>query len=61
MSRLPREARDGLVRAWLEILRDRHPEVSWIAADTAETAVSSASREEQPNAQASAPVLQEAA
>jgi hypothetical protein len=61
MSRLPREARDGLVRAWLEILRDRHPEVSWIAADTAETAVSSASREEQPNAQAPVPVLQEAA
>jgi hypothetical protein len=30
MSRLPREARDGLMRAWLEILRDRHPGVSWL-------------------------------
>jgi hypothetical protein len=60
-TRIPREAREGLLRAWLAILRDRHPEVTWIAADTAETAVSSASREEQPKAQASAPVLQEAA
>jgi hypothetical protein len=32
MSRLPREARDGLMRAWLEILRERHPEVSWLPA-----------------------------
>jgi hypothetical protein len=32
MSRLPREARDGIMRAWLEILRERHPEVSWIPA-----------------------------
>jgi hypothetical protein len=30
MSRLPREAREGLMRAWLEILRERHPEVAWI-------------------------------
>jgi hypothetical protein len=33
MSRLPREARDGLMRAWLEILKERHPEVSWITRD----------------------------
>jgi hypothetical protein len=32
MSRLPREARDGLMRAWLEILRERHPDTSWIPA-----------------------------
>jgi hypothetical protein len=30
MSRLPREARDGLMRVWLEILRERHPGTSWI-------------------------------
>lgn len=27
--RLPNEARDGLMRAWLEILRARHPGVQW--------------------------------
>ena len=30
MSRIPREARDGLMRAWLEILREQHPDVSWL-------------------------------
>jgi hypothetical protein len=30
MGRLPREARDGIMRAWLEILRERHPGVSWM-------------------------------
>jgi hypothetical protein len=30
---IPREARAGLMRAWLEILKERHPEVSWIARD----------------------------
>ena len=30
MSRLPREARDGVMRVWLEILRERHPGTSWI-------------------------------
>jgi hypothetical protein len=29
-SALPKEAREGLVRAWLEILRERHPEVEWV-------------------------------
>jgi hypothetical protein len=33
MSRLPREARDGLMRAWLEILRERHPGISWVPAE----------------------------
>lgn len=32
MSRIPTEARDGLMRAWLEILRERHPDTSWIPA-----------------------------
>jgi hypothetical protein len=31
MSQIPREARDGLMRAWLAILKDRHPDVTWIA------------------------------
>lgn len=29
---LPKEARDGLMRVWLEILRERHPAVIWIDA-----------------------------
>jgi hypothetical protein len=31
MTPLPHEARDGLMRAWLDILRERHPDVTWIA------------------------------
>ena len=31
MSGLPREARESVMRAWLEILRQRHPNVTWIA------------------------------
>jgi hypothetical protein len=27
---LSREARDGLMRAWLDILRERHPSVHWV-------------------------------
>ena len=34
MVRIPSEARDGLMRAWLDILRERHPEVAWIPAET---------------------------
>jgi hypothetical protein len=30
VSRLPLEAREGLMRAWLEILRERHPGISWV-------------------------------
>ena len=33
MSQLPREAREGLLRAWLAILKERNPEVTWIAQD----------------------------
>jgi hypothetical protein len=36
MSRLPREAREGLMRAWLDVLRERHPELTWIAAEGVE-------------------------
>jgi hypothetical protein len=32
MSSLPREARDGFMRAWLNILHERHPEVQWVEA-----------------------------
>jgi hypothetical protein len=35
MSRLPREARDGLMRAWLEILREQHPDVTWLPLEDA--------------------------
>jgi hypothetical protein len=28
--RLPAEAREGLSRVWLEILREKHPNVTWI-------------------------------
>jgi hypothetical protein len=30
VSTLPKEARNGLLRAWLKVLRDRHPEVTWV-------------------------------
>jgi hypothetical protein len=30
VSSLPREAREGLVRAWLAILSARHPNVTWV-------------------------------
>jgi hypothetical protein len=36
MAGMPREAREGLMRAWLDILRERHPEVMWIPAETVE-------------------------
>ena len=32
MTALPREAREGLMRAWLELLKDHHPGVNWIPA-----------------------------
>jgi hypothetical protein len=34
VSHLQREARDGLMRAWLEILRERHPGTNWIVDDS---------------------------
>ena len=27
---IPAEARAGLMRAWLEILRERHPQLTWL-------------------------------
>jgi hypothetical protein len=36
VSRLPREAREGLMRAWLEILRDRHPSATWVSVEQVE-------------------------
>ena len=30
MSPLPLEAREGLMRAWLKVLHDRHPQVTWV-------------------------------
>ena len=35
MTGLPREARDGLMRAWLEILREQHPDVTWLPLEDA--------------------------
>jgi hypothetical protein len=35
---LPKEAREGITRAWLEILRERHPGVLWVAAEQPRTA-----------------------
>lgn len=29
-TRLPREAREGLMRAWIEVLSNRHPAYTWI-------------------------------
>ena len=31
---ISREAREGLMRAWLEILRERHPGVTWVPVDS---------------------------
>jgi hypothetical protein len=33
VNTLPREARDGIMRAWLAILREKHPEFTWIAVE----------------------------
>ena len=30
MSLRPLEAREGLMRAWLKVLHDRHPQVTWV-------------------------------
>jgi hypothetical protein len=34
VARLTREAREGLQRAWLEILQQRHPGVTWTIRST---------------------------
>ena len=33
MPQLTREAREGLTRAWLNLLKQRHPDMTWIAED----------------------------
>jgi hypothetical protein len=38
MSRLPTEAREGLTRAWLAILAERHPEMVWVPCEREEEA-----------------------
>jgi hypothetical protein len=43
-TKIPAEARAGLMRAWLEILRERHPGVTWVAVENLEE---SASRDRQ--------------
>lgn len=35
MNRFPAEARDGLMRAWLELLHEKHPGVTWVPVDPA--------------------------
>ena len=35
MTLIPREAREGLMRAWLEILREQHPDVTWLPLEDA--------------------------
>ncbi|MGH2975939.1 MAG: DUF3631 domain-containing protein [Solirubrobacterales bacterium] len=44
MTTIPGEARDGLMRAWIEILRERHPEVAWIPTPDGPSSPPSASR-----------------
>jgi hypothetical protein len=43
VTRITREARDGLMRAWLEVLREKHPGVTWVPA------VEAASPEDHPS------------
>jgi hypothetical protein len=37
VTRIPSEARDGLMRVWLALLSERHPDVSWVALDQKES------------------------
>lgn len=30
MNQLPREARDGIMRAWISILQEKHPGTTWV-------------------------------
>jgi hypothetical protein len=57
---LPRQAREGLMRAWLEILRVRHPEVTWIAAEKQDPAATRTGKKRTKH-QAATPVEQRAA
>ena len=33
MTSIPRQARDGIMRAWLAILSEKHPQYTWIATE----------------------------
>ena len=35
VPRLPREAREGVMRVWLQILREKHPGTEWVPVATA--------------------------
>jgi hypothetical protein len=37
VSGLPSEARNGIMRAWLEILRERNPGTAWITVGESST------------------------
>ena len=34
VNELPREARDGLARAWLAHLREQHPGITWVIVES---------------------------
>jgi hypothetical protein len=38
MSRIPAEAREGLMRVWLDVLGERHPGVSWVPRESIQAA-----------------------
>jgi hypothetical protein len=53
MTGIPHEAREGLLRAWIGILRDRHPDLTWIPVAAArEPQTATADAEEDPLDQA---------
>ena len=37
--RIPREAREGLMRAWIALLQQRHPGVVWVPVESADITV----------------------
>ena len=38
-TRIPRDAREGLMRAWLAILSERHPGVVWVPIEAEQSSV----------------------
>ena len=50
MGRLPREARDSLMRAWTAILEERHPGVVWVPVEEAQAGEPASKREVTPQA-----------
>lgn len=36
---IPREAREGLMRAWIALLQQRHPGVVWVPVESADITV----------------------